>query len=186
MKQTTIQSLLLAALVFGLLVIDQATKLAILSNMSLGESHEVFSWFHICYVENNGMAFGIEWLPKWCLTLFRLVMSGLLICYITILLKRGARVGYLSSVSMVLAGALGNLLDCVFYGPLFQDRPWFLGRVVDMLYFPLITSSAGETLFFSPVFNFADSYITIAVFLIILFYHKDLNESLDTKSSDNK
>ena len=80
-----------------------------------------------------------------------------------------------------MAGALGNIVDCVFYGPLFQHGQWFYGKVVDMLYFPLIRNGAGEVLFFRPVFNVADSYITCAVIVILLFFTKDLNASLDKK-----
>lgn len=144
----------------------------------LGEAHEILPFFLLCFVENNGMAFGIQWLPKWCLTAFRIIMVGVLGWYIHILLKRDVRTSYLSMITLITAGALGNIIDCVFYGKLFGYETWFYGRVVDMLYFPIIHNAAGETLFFRPVFNLADSYITIAVFAIIIFFRKELNESL--------
>ena len=164
-------------------LIDQAIKLYIASHYELGESREVFSWFWLCYIENNGMAFGIEWFSKLALTLFRLLAVGLLGWYIhTLIHKEQARTGFIATIAFIIAGALGNIIDCVCYGKLFQDGGWFYGRVVDMFYFPLIHNSAGEVLFFRPVFNFADSCITCAVAVILLFYLKDLNGSLEKKS----
>ena len=86
-------------------------------------------------------------------------------------------------ITLITAGAIGNIIDCVFYGKLFGYETWFYGKVVDMLYFPLIHNAAGETLFFRPVFNLADSYITVAVFAIILFFRKDLNDSLEQEKA---
>ena len=164
-------------------LIDQAIKLYIASHYELGESREVFSWFWLCYIENNGMAFGIEWFSKLALTLFRLLAVGLLGWYIhTLIHKEQARTGFIATIAFIIAGALGNIIDCVCYGKLFQDGGWFYGRVVDMFYFPLIHNRAGEVLFFRPVFNFADSCITCAVAAILLFYLKDLNGSLEKKS----
>ena len=163
-------------------LIDQAIKLYIASHYELGESREVFSWFWLCYIENNGMAFGIEWFSKLALTLFRLLAVGLLGWYIhTLIHKEQARTGFIATIAFIIAGALGNIIDCVCYGKLFQDGGWFYGRVVDMFYFPLIHNRAGEVLFFRPVFNFADSCITCAVAAILLFYLKDLNGSLEKK-----
>ena len=163
-------------------LIDQTIKLYIASHFELGESREVFSWFWLCYIENNGMAFGIEWFSKLALTLFRLLAVGLLGWYIhTLIHKEQARTGFIATIAFIIAGALGNIIDCVCYGKLFQDGGWFYGRVVDMFYFPLIHNRAGEVLFFRPVFNFADSCITCAVAVILLFYLKDLNGSLEKK-----
>lgn len=135
------------------------------------------------------MAFGIEWFSKLLLTLFRIVAVGVLGWYIhTMIQKQTVRTGYLVTVAMVIAGALGNIIDCVFYGKIWEYAGWFHGRVVDMLYFPLIRNAAGECLFFRPVFNIADSFITVAVFLIIIFYRKDLDVSLakiGKKKSEN-
>lgn len=171
---------LIAATITLLIVLDQALKLYIRTHFELGETHEILPFFQLCFVENNGMAFGIQWLPKWCLTAFRIIMVGLLGWYMNMLLKREARTSYLAMITLVTAGALGNIIDCVFYGKMFGYETWFYGKVVDMLYFPLIQNAAGETLFFRPVFNIADSYITIAVFAIILFFRKDLNDSLES------
>ena len=161
-----------------LVALDQALKLYIRTHYMLGEAHEILPFFQLCFVENNGMAFGIQWLPKWALTAFRIIMVGILGWYIHSLLKRRVRASYISMITLITAGALGNIIDCVFYGKLFGYETWFYGKVVDMLYFPLIHNAASETLFFRPVFNIADSYITVAVFAIILFFRKDLNDSL--------
>ena len=170
---------LVIGIVIGALVIDQVIKLSVVNHFALGESREVFSWFWLCYVENNGMAFGIEWFSKLALTLFRLAAVGLLGWYIhTLIYKQHARTGYIATIAFIIAGALGNIIDCVFYGKLFQGTSWFYGRVVDMFYFPLIHNSAGEVVFFRPVFNFADSCITCSVIIILLFYLKDLNRDL--------
>ena len=160
------------------LLADQALKLYIHSHFVQGECHPVLPFFMLCYVENNGMAFGIEWFDKLFLTLFRIAAVGVLIWYICRLLRDGARMAYLSMIALVTAGAMGNIIDCVFYGVLFGDAPLFYGKVIDMLYFPLITNSAGECLFFRPVFNIADSCITVAVIAILIWFRKDLNQSL--------
>ncbi|MFZ4583248.1 MAG: lipoprotein signal peptidase [Paludibacter sp.] len=192
----TKKSILLIALV---LIIDQASKIFIKLNFALGEHVEVFSWFQIFFVENNGMAFGMEIIGKLFLTLFRIVAVGGLMYFIYRLIKQNASQGYILAISLLLAGASGNIFDSIFYGLLFSDSygmaatflpetggyaTLFHGKVVDMLYFPLIKNSAGETLFFSPVFNIADSAISVAVVIILLFFRKDLNNSLETKNSD--
>lgn len=171
------RTLLVIAIVLGAVVIDQIIKLYVATHFALGESREVFSWFWLCYVENNGMAFGIEWFSKLALTLFRLLAVGLLGWYIHAQLRKPETpTGFIVTIALIIAGALGNIIDCVFYGKLFGYADWFFGRVVDMFYFPLIRNSAGEVLFFRPVFNFADSCITCAVAVILLFYLKQLNK----------
>lgn len=188
-------------LIIIVLLIDQASKIFIKLNFALGEHIEVFSWFQIFFIENNGMAFGMEIFGKLFLTLFRIVAVSGLVYFIYKLIKQNARQGYVMAVSLLLAGAAGNIFDSLFYGVLFSESygmaatflpetggyaPLFYGKVVDMLYFPIIKNSAGETLFFSPVFNIADSAISIAVGIILIFYRKDLNESLETKKSDKQ
>jgi signal peptidase II len=179
MKNKTLLSVLLIA---AILIVDQIIKICVKTNMMLGEEFLVMGqeWFRIHFVENNGMAFGIEWFSKLLLTLFRIVAVGILGWYVhTMIHKQQVRVGYLATVAMVIAGAVGNIIDCVCYGKIWEYADWFHGKVVDMLYFPLIRNAAGEVLFFRPVFNVADSFITVAVFLIILFYRKDLDDSLN-------
>lgn len=185
---------LVGGIIFLVILLDQLLKVYIKLNFCLGEAVQIFPWWQICFVENNGMAFGIEWFDKMFLTLFRVIAVGLLGWYIHSLIKNQARVGYLVMIALVTAGALGNIIDCMFYGLIFSEstfttaaqlvpfghgyESFFYGRVVDMLYFPLISNSAGEVLFFRPVFNIADSAISVAVVLILLFFRKDLNDTL--------
>jgi signal peptidase II len=169
---------LVAAIIVIAVLADQVFKLYIATHFALGESREVLPFFLLCYVENDGMAFGIEWFDKFFLTLFRIAAVGVLIWYMHRLVNNGCRIGYLTIPPLTTAGALGNISDCVFYGRLFGYAPFFYGKVVDMLYFPIITNSAGECLFFRPVFNLADSYITVSVIAILIWFRKDLDGSL--------
>lgn len=189
-KRTTVvlSSLLLA------IVIDQLIKIAVKTSMYLGESFSVFGeWFKISFVENNGMAFGMELFSKLFLTGFRIV-AVIALCYILYRLVKNARypLGFVFCVTMILAGALGNIIDCLFYGEIFSSSygqvagfvPWgegygefMQGRVVDMFYFPLFTwpdwmPLVGGDIFFSPVFNFADACISCSVVAVLLFYRK--------------
>lgn len=186
-------------LIILLLLIDQASKIYIKLNFALGEEVEVFSWFKILFVENNGMAFGMEIFGKLYLTLFRIAAVTFLAVFIHRLIKRNARPGYILVISMLTAGAAGNIIDSVFYGVIFNESTTyqiasifpadggyaklFYGKVVDMFYFPLISNDAGETVFFRYIFNVADSCVTVSVALILLFFRKDLNESLETKKT---
>jgi len=189
-------------LIFLILFIDQAVKIYVKLNFSLGEHVDVFSWFKIYFIENNGMAFGMELFGKLFLTLFRIVAVVALAYYIRMLIKKQVRTGYILAVSLVLAGAAGNIIDSLLYGILFSASNYmgpaatflphgggyaglFYGKVVDMLYFPLIKNAAGETVFFSPIFNIADSAISVAVGIILLFFRKELNESLEKKQEEN-
>jgi len=186
-------------LIIFVLVIDQASKIFIKLNFALGENVHVFDWFKIYFIENNGMAFGMEFIGKLFLTLFRIVAVTGLVYFIHRLIVNNARTGYVLSVSLLLAGAAGNIFDSVFYGVLFSEShgmaatilpetggyaPLFYGKVVDMLYFPIIKNGMGETIFFSPIFNIADSAITIAVIIILIFFRKDLNDSLESKKNE--
>lgn len=166
---------LVIAIVIGAVLIDQVIKLLVATHMTPGESIKVTSWFHISYVLNNGMAFGIEWFSKLALTIFRLIAAVLLGWYVHKLIRReDIRTGYIATIAFIIAGAIGNIIDCVFYGKLLQDGNWFFGRVVDMFYFPLIRNGQGDVIFFQPVFNFADACITCGVFVLVLFYWKEV------------
>ena len=168
--------------------------------MSLHESIHVFDWFYITFIENMGMAFGMQLGSKIVLSLFRIVAIAALIYYISLEVKRNAKTGYIVCLAMVLAGAAGNLLDCLFYGLIFNASspyyvsyfvpfgtgyaPFLMGKVVDMFYFPLIETEwptwmpfvGGEHfVFFSPVFNFADASISVSVVLILLFYREEIS-----------
>ena len=180
MSRQTKQSLLVVAVVLIAVALDQWLKIYIRTHFQLGEAVSVTPWFWLCFVENDGMAFGIEWFSKLLLTLFRIVAVGLLSFYLYRLIHRPLQIsyGYLTTIALITAGALGNIIDCVAYAKIFGYGNWFYGKVVDMLYFPLICNAAGECIFFRPVFNIADSCITVAVFIIILFYRKEMDHSL--------
>lgn len=199
---------LITVIVAGVLIIDQAVKIIVKTNMFLGQDIPVTSWFHILFVENNGMAFGMEVISKLFLSLFRIAAIIFIGYYLYQLAKRGdnANRNYIASVSLIFAGALGNVIDCMFYGIIFDDPlppftatlfpEWggyatFLhGRVVDMLYFPLFSFTwpewipgigGNEFLFFRPIFNIADTAITIGVMIILLFQRKSLSNDLNKK-----
>jgi signal peptidase II len=192
---------LAALIVVVILLIDQAIKIWVKTSMSLHESIHVFDWFYITFIENNGMAFGMELGSKIILSLFRMAAIVALTYYIWLEVKRKARTGYIVCLAMVLAGAAGNLIDCLFYGLIFNESspyyvsffvpfgtgyaPLLLGKVVDMFYFPLIETEwplwmpfvGGEHfVFFSPVFNFADASISVSVVLILLFFREDISK----------
>lgn len=198
-----------AIIVAAVIIIDQIVKITIKTTYYLGEDYEIFSWFHLRFIQNNGMAFGIELGSKLFLTFFRIILVGFLVWYMCKLVKQ-ARVplGYMVSVALVTAGAFGNIVDCVFYGEIFNNPyppqvasfvPWgdgygglFQGYVVDMLYFPLFAFDWPEWLpiiggrhfsFFDPVFNIADSAITVGMALIIFFYSKHIGLAKDEKKS---
>ena len=188
-------------IILSVLVVDQIVKILVKTNMSLGEYIQITSWFEIRFVENNGMAFGMEIIGKLFLSLFRIGAIGFFLWYLIKILDKGFPKGYVVTVSFVIAGALGNLLDCMFYGLIFSEStfgpdgvaefvpighgyaPFLYGKVVDMFYFPLWTWPewmpfvGGET-FFNPVFNFADSCITCGVIALLLFYTKVVNMGL--------
>lgn len=173
-------------------VADQVIKVAVKTSMQLGEGIMVFGeWFQIRFIENNGMAFGMELFGKLFLTSFRMVAVCFLVYYLARLLRDATKpLGYIVCIAMVLAGAFGNLIDCLFYGEIFTSSlgqvaelvPWgegygsFMeGRVVDMFYFPLFTwpdwmPLIGGDIFFGPVFNFADSCISCSVVALLIFY----------------
>ena len=189
-----------------LLFIDQCIKLWVKQNMCLHESIHITDWFYISFIENNGMAYGMTFIPKYALSIFRLVACGALVWYIRQQVIRGARLVWIILLAMVLAGAAGTLIDCMFYGLIFTDSssympafmtsfgdgyaPFLQGRVVDMFYFPLIVATypewfplwGGEPyIFFSPVFNFADACISCSVVALLLFCRKELSEFSDKK-----
>lgn len=159
-----------------LVVIDQVSKVLVKTNMSLGEQIPVIGqWFRICFIENEGMAFGMKFggtVGKFLLSLFRIALCGVLIWWISSLNRReGTPAGVLVGLTLITAGAFGNIIDCLFYGLIWDYAPFMFGRVVDMLYFPIICSGE-QVIFFSPVFNFADSCVTVGAFYLILFQWK--------------
>lgn len=190
------------------LIADQVLKIWIKTSMTLYESKHITDWFYIYFTENNGMAFGIELFDKFFLTSLRIAAAGFLMWYLhRICRKPETRLGYCITIALVIAGAVGNIIDCLFYGLIFDDSighvatllpagggysSFFYGKVVDMLFFPLIDTYwpswmpfvGGEHfLFFRPVFNLADSAITCSIILLMLFYRKDLSDLTDLKRS---
>lgn len=213
MKNFLTKGQLSALIVIVVLVIDQVIKIWVKTNMYWHESIRITDWFYIYFTENNGMAFGMEIFNKFFLTGFRVVAA----CAITWLLakyvKKGYKTGFLVCISLILAGAVGNIIDCIFYGEIFSESTnstlatfvsvgegyseWFYGKVVDMFYFPLIETNWPEWMpfvggehfvFFSPIFNFADAAISCGIIALILFYSKYLNNMMEgpTKEEKNK
>ena len=188
MKKLLTQGRLSLIIIFLVLVIDQLIKIAVKTNMYFHESIRVTDWCYIYFTENNGMAFGMEIFGKLFLTTFRIVAVAAIIYYLHKMIKRGTmKTGFIVCLSLILAGAAGNIIDSVFYGMIFSEStpfqlaqfvPWgegytslFHGRVVDMFYFPIIRDGA-RVIFFSPVFNFADSCVTVGAFYLLLFQWK--------------
>lgn len=161
------------------LLLDQISKILVKMTMTIGEAIPVFGkWFQILFIENNGMAFGWEFSGagwgKIFLSLFRVIAVVLMIWILWKMVKKNVKFGPLFGVSLIIAGALGNIIDGMFYGLIFDYAGFMHGKVVDMLYFPLFTIPEwvpwlGGEIFFSPVFNIADSAITIGIFYLIIF-----------------
>ena len=192
---------LAAAIVLAILVIDQAIKVWVKTHMMLHEQIEVLSWFKIVFIENNGMAYGLEIGSKLVLSIFRIIAIGVLGWDIAQQVRKQARWGYIVCLAMIMAGAAGNIFDSMFYGLVFNASsefytsyfvpfgtgyaPFLMGKVVDMFYFPLIVTTwpdwvpyvgGNPYVFFSPIFNFADSSISVGVVLLLLFYRKEISE----------
>lgn len=198
-------------LVIAILLIDQFIKIWVKTSMTLHESIFITDWFRICFIENNGMAYGMEIGSKLLLSLFRIVLIGLLCYYTYLQVKKNARTGYVVCLAMIVAGAIGNLIDCMFYGLIFDSSsysyvadfvpfgsgyaPFLRGRVVDMFYFPLIVTTwpqwmpfvgGEEFIFFSPVFNFADASISVGFILLLLFFRDELATITLKKEPEHK
>lgn len=185
--------------------------------MTLHEQIEILSWFKIVFIENNGMAYGMEIGSKLVLSIFRIVAISVLGWYIVRQVRKQARWGYIACLAMVMAGAIGNIIDSMFYGLVFNASseyyvsyvvpfgtgyaPFLMGKVVDMFYFPLIVTTwpdwvpvvgGNPYVFFSPIFNFADSSISVGVVLLLLFYRREISaisfrpEHNNTEKTDNQ
>lgn len=190
------------SIIIAVMLIDQVIKIWVKTHFFIHEAYRITDWFYILFTENRGMAFGMELFDKYFLTGFRLVAVAFLLCYLVKCIRQGEKWGYLVCLSLVIAGAAGNIIDCVFYGQIFNApmppetatfvpfgegyEVLFRGRVVDMFYFPLFSWNwpswmpfvGGENfIFFSPIFNFADSAISCGVVAILIFYHKKFQNS---------
>jgi signal peptidase II len=194
-----------ALVVIAILLVDQISKFLIKTSMPLGATHSVLGdWFKIRFIENPGMAFGID-IPgrygKPALTLFRIVAVVIIGMYLRRLIKSEAPAGFIICLAVILAGAIGNIIDSMFYGMIFTEStyfeaaklfpggkgyaPFLHGQVVDMLYFPLIDGRypswipfrGGENfIFFRPIFNVADTAISVGVISILVFHRNFLRE----------
>ena len=155
--------------------------------MSLGQCIPVIGdWFKLLFIENEGMAFGMAFggkVGKFLLTFFRIILVGLILWWMSILMKREQKgpTGVVVGLTLILAGAIGNVIDCLFYGIIWDYAPLMFGKVVDMFYFPLIDPVLPSWLpiwggqrftFFDPVFNFADSCVCVGAFYLIIFHFK--------------
>lgn len=211
MPQKTLKKGLVACFVVLLiLIVDQIIKVEVKTGMYLHESIRITDWFIIYFIENEGMAYGMTVGSKLLLTLFRIVAVIVISFYLSTQVRKGARWGYIVCLAMVLAGAAGNIIDCLCYGQIFTEStnntishfvewgtgyaPVFYGKVVDMFYFPIIDTYLPDWLpiwggehfiFFSPIFNFADSCISVGVVLLLLFFRKELGE-ISLSSSKSK
>ena len=193
------------AIIFTVLVADQLLKFWVKTHMMLGQEIEIFPWFIIHFTENMGMAFGMELGGQWgklILSIFRMIAAVGLAYYLTLIIKKGASTGAIVAVSLVFAGALGNIIDGMFYGAIFSESygqlatvfpedggyaPMLYGRVVDMFYFPLIEGHFPawfpiwpneQFIFFRHIFNIADAAITCGMALIILFQKEFFGEEV--------
>ena len=194
-----LQALTVALIFVGFICVDQVVKVWVKTHMALHESIRITDWFYITFIENNGMAFGMELFDKIFLTSFRLVATLAVGFYIARLIRRGVSWGFLICLAFIMTGAAGNIIDCLFYGLIFNDpawpqvahfvpfgegySTWFYGRVVDMFSFPLFEwdwpswmplIGGKHYLFFSYIFNVADACISCSVIALLLFFRKTL------------
>lgn len=201
-------------LTLGLLIIlaDQIMKIWVKTSFYLGEDLEITSWWHLKFIENNGMAFGLELWNKYVLTFGRIIAVILFIWFIYRLrFAKGLRIGFFIAMALITAGAAGNIFDCVFYGKIFNNpmppqiavifppdggyAGWFEGRVVDMMYFPLFSFYWPEWMpwvggeyfeFFQYIFNIADASICVGVALLIFFFSTDASIALSSVSREKR
>jgi len=199
------------AVVLLILIADQIIKIWVKTNMTLGEDIKITNWFLIRFTENPGMAMGIEVFGKLFLTIFRIVASIAIAYYIFILIRNNYKTGYILVVSMIFAGAVGNIVDSVFYGVIFNESTsmhvatlfppdggygsWLHGEVVDMFYFPLFSFQwpawipwIGGSMFefFRYIFNLSDASISVGMVLLLLFYRKTLSFSLEKQEIETQ
>ena len=192
------------AVIFLILLLDQIIKIWVKTHFALGEEVWIADWFRIRFIENPGMAMGIEVFGKLFLTIFRIVASVAIAYYIYLLIKNNFKFGYILLISMIFAGAVGNIIDSIFYGVIFSESTpmhvatlfpleggysgWLHGEVVDMFYFPLFHFNwpswmpwvgGSEFEFFRYIFNFADASISVGIVVLLLFFRKTLSSSFE-------
>lgn len=185
-------------LIFLVLLADQALKTWIKTHMYLGQEFNIIGkWFIIHFTENNGMAFGMEFggeFGKLALSLFRIAAVAGIGYGLHYLIKQKFHRGLILNVALIFSGALGNIIDSVFYGKIYGYESWFHGRVVDMIYFPIAQGhfpswlpiwGGEEFVFFRPVFNLADAAISVGVILILIFQKNYFKEDVKDDVSIN-
>lgn len=206
------KGLLALAVILAVVVIDQIIKIWVKTHFYIGEDYHITNWFQLVFVQNNGMAFGMEMGSKLFLSLFRIVAVCALIWLIVRIRNRSwVSCGFMVCLALITAGAAGNIIDCVFYGLIFNNpmppevavmfpegggyAPVFHGMVVDMFYFPLFSFTwpdwmpwvgGDRFLFFQPVFNFADAAISVGMIALLIFYSKHLTTDHRSESIGNK
>ena len=211
MNSTTKKGIIAVLVIVLVLLVDQVSKIWVKTHMALYDMIHITDWFKIYFVENNGMAFGIEAIGKLFLSIFRIIAVTAIVVYLVRIVKENYKTGFIACIALVLAGASGNIIDSVFYGAFFQaSYPGHIaaavpfgegyasllhGKVVDMFYFPLIEGTypgwfpvvgGQEFLFFRFIFNVADSAISVGVVLMLIFYRKTLSYSLLSKKEKEK
>lgn len=198
MKKIFTKGRLAIFIVLAVLIIDQIIKIWVKTSMYWHESIRITDWFYIYFTENNGMAFGMEIFDKLFLTSFRILAAIGIAWLLAKYVKQNYKTGFIVCVALILAGAVGNIIDCVLYGQIFNESThsrlaeivplgegyanWFHGKVVDMFYFPLFQWNSvpswldflvdHNNYFFGAIFNLADSYICVAAVYMILFQWK--------------
>lgn len=207
MKHRISNGTLAAIIIVAVIIVDQAIKVWVKTHFFYGEEFRITDWFRLLFIENNGMAWGMEFGSKFFLTWFRIIVAGLVIYYLWRIRRRDdLPSGYVACIALIAAGAIGNILDCIFYGLIFNDPAApavaqlfppgggyagaFNGRVVDMFYFPIaewdwpswMPGIGGHHFqFFNAIFNFADACLSVSVITLIFFYSKYLTG--DTKAA---
>ena len=202
---------LAAIIIVAVIIIDQCVKIWVKTHFYYGEELQITSWFRLLFIENNGMAFGMELGSKMLLTWFRIIAVIGFVYYLFKIRRRSDLPrGYVACISLITAGAAGNVIDCIFYGVIFNAPTFpevaqlfppdggygtlFHGRVVDMFYFPLcewnwpqwMPMAGGEHfVFFQPIFNVADAALSVSVVVLILFYAKHLSGT-EEKTEDTE
>ncbi|MDE6305934.1 MAG: lipoprotein signal peptidase [Muribaculaceae bacterium] len=196
------KGVLATLVIFAVILLDQLLKIWIKTGFYLGEDLQITSFFHLYFIQNPGMAFGMEMGSKLFLSIFRILAVIFLVYYI-VMLRKNEHIpsGYVVCVALITAGAMGNIVDCAFYGMIFNNpmppevatlfpesggyAPFLHGQVVDMLYFPLLSFDwpswmpwigGRHFIFFQPVFNLADAAISVGIIVVILFYSRYLGD----------
>lgn len=202
-RQINLRAIVAVGIMLAVLIIDQVIKVAVKTNMHLYESINVTDWFQIYFIENRGMAFGMDFIGTTFLSIFRIVAIIVFCVLLVKIIRRRLPIGLIACVSLVVAGAMGNIIDNFCYGMIFSESTPFQvstlvgwgegygqmmsGRVVDMFYFPLFTwpewmPIVGGEVFFGAVFNFADAAISCGAVSILIFYNKYIIDKPQSKS----